>query len=197
MAITNQADLETAIANWAPDSQLGAVIPDFVTLAAKRLNRDLRVRFMEKVETGIDTVAGQRSVTVPSDFLEARTLYLDQSPLQTLLQVPPDHFFKLKKSSESGNPIAFTILDDQILFSPTPDAAYDLVLWYWAEQTVQNFIDNAVDAILYASLIELAVYDSDEDIPKWTQLYRRAVDDLTRVSERSRRSRGALQIQRA
>jgi hypothetical protein len=44
MAITTNAELESALAGWLDRSDLTARIPDFVTLCEARVNRKLRVR---------------------------------------------------------------------------------------------------------------------------------------------------------
>ena len=59
MAITTYATLQTAIANFLARSDLTAQIPDFITMAEARMNRELETRAQEKRSTAT-LVAGDK-----------------------------------------------------------------------------------------------------------------------------------------
>jgi hypothetical protein len=44
MALANYNQLQTSIANYLNRTDLDAVIPDFITLTERRLDRDVRAR---------------------------------------------------------------------------------------------------------------------------------------------------------
>ena len=75
MAFTSYTTLKSTIADYLARSDLTSQIPDFITLAENRLRRDLRIRQMLKYVT-TNTVAGDGTVALPSDFLAMRDLHI-------------------------------------------------------------------------------------------------------------------------
>ena len=63
--------LRTTVGDYLDRSDLDSVLPTFIELAEAKLKRKLRHWKMEKKATA-DTVAGQRTLALPSDFLEMR-----------------------------------------------------------------------------------------------------------------------------
>ena len=57
MAFTTYTELKASVADYLARTDLTAQIPDFITLAEKRLKRDLRIRQMLKVVTATMTAA--------------------------------------------------------------------------------------------------------------------------------------------
>ena len=131
MAFTSYSDLKTTIAGYLARSDLTSQIPDFISLAELRLQRDLRIRQMLKVATA-PTVGGLATVGLPSDFLEMRSMHVTGNPIQPLTYEAPANFYQNWRASESGVPKFYTVLAAEFRFAPVPDTAYTLQMLYYA-----------------------------------------------------------------
>lgn len=79
------------------------------------------------------TVASTRTVSFPSDYGETRMLAYDASDNsgKRVNPLPPKTFFaKYPGTERTGPPIDFTIFENKIHLSPTPDKIYNLDLYY-------------------------------------------------------------------
>lgn len=87
------ADLKASITTFARRGDLVSAIPEFVSLAETEIYKThkppLRVREME-IESDL-TVTGL-AATVPTDYLEARYVKLDDSDQTTILYLPPSQW---------------------------------------------------------------------------------------------------------
>lgn len=86
MAITTYAELQSAVADWLNRTDLTSVIPTFISLAETRLNRDLRARRMLTTETIVIPTAGYDLDDLTGDYLEAKTLYINQGHCEFVTQ---------------------------------------------------------------------------------------------------------------
>ncbi len=168
MAITNYADLKSAIGNWLNRSSLADRIPEFITLAHSRIHYGsmepplqsdpLRIRAMEtSVST---TLAGQRT-ELPDGFLQVRRLYLNTDPIRKLDPVSTDQFWGTYISSSTGAPKQFTIEGEDLVIGPSPDGSYSARLLYYkaftamADATDTNWLlANSPGVYLWGSLLE-------------------------------------------
>lgn len=66
MAIVDYSTLQASVASWLARADLTATIPDFISLAEARINRDLRVRKMQKVRYGL---ASSGRIPLPDDYI--------------------------------------------------------------------------------------------------------------------------------
>lgn len=201
MAIANYNDLQTTIANYLGRSDLTSVIPDFITLAETRLQRDLRTRLMLKSATATMT-ASDSTVGLPTDFLEMRNLFIQGSPRITVSYLTPSAFSRDARAQESGKPVYYTVIGQELQFAPIPDTAYVLEMLYFYKPTVlatgnqsNVFLANYADALLYASLAEAEPYlMNDARIQTWAGLYDRAVVNINNSDETSEYSGVPLQM---
>lgn len=202
MAIATYADLQTSIANWLKRSDLTAIIPDFITLAEARIARDLRLR-KQVVTTTLSTVAGTQGVSLPSDFLQAESLSLSNtSPPGALSVVTPEILDrKFPAAYVTGQPQVYTVVGDQLLFGPTPDAVYAVSLTYyqrWAALSVSStnwLLTNHPNVYLFAALAEASGYlFNDERIPIWEAKYQADARSLQEVDDTALRSGSAMRV---
>lgn len=202
MAIANYADLQTTIANWLKRSDLAAIIPDFITLAEARVARDLRLR-KQVVNTTLSTVAGTQGVTLPSDFLEAENLTLSNTnPPGSLSVVTPEILDrKFPEAYVTGQPRVYTVVGDEILFGPTPDAVYAVSLTYYqrfaalSASSTNWLLTNHPNVYLFAALAEASGYlFNDERIPTWEAKYQADVRSLQQVDDAALRSGSAMRV---
>lgn len=185
MAFTNYTSFVATVANYLARDDLSTVIPDFVELAQERLSRDLRVQEMLKVSTA-DTVAGDKNIAFPADFLELREIHIDGTPVYNLEYQTPDKFFRNGKTHQSGVPTHFTMLGAEFQFAPVPDGTRTVQILYYAKPTFIDvstpsnvYLANFPDALLYATLAEAEPYlMNDERIAIWASMYDRALVNI-------------------
>ena len=185
MALTNFADLKQTVANYLGRSDLTSVIPDFISLAEIRLSRQLRLRQMLSTAS-LSTTGGTSTITLPSDFLSIRDIYIDQNPRQSLSYLSPSAFTRDARAAESGLPVFYTQKSDVLEFAPIPDTNYSVKMLYYAKPAVLSdsnttnvFMTTCPDALLYGALLEAEPYlMNDARLAVWTQLYGNAVQSL-------------------
>lgn len=186
MSITNYTDLKATIASYLARSDLTAQIPDFIQLAETRLRRELRIRQMLKVVT-TDTVAGDSTVELPSDYLQMRDLHMNTNPVQTLGYQSPSNFYRNTNAAISGVPLQYTVLAQEFQLAPIPDGIYTLQMIYYAtppylttSNTSNVFLANCPDLLLYGALGEAESYlMNDPRLQTWAALYDRSLSALT------------------
>jgi hypothetical protein len=195
MSFTNYADLQTTIAGYLARSDLTTQIPDFIRLAELRLRRDLRIRQMLKSVT-TDTVAGDSTVELPSDFIEVRDFVVVGNPVQPLNYYSPSAFNRNTRTWEIGKPQDYTVLANDFQLAPVPDSVYTVKMFYFAapvflsDSNASNaFLANTPDALLYGSLLEAEPYlMNDARINTWGTMFDRAMASITRSDEQGQYS---------
>ena len=128
--ITTYSGLVTSAGLWLDRSDLGTMVPDFITMVEERLNRILRVPEME--ETVTLTTDAER-IDLPTDFRQARSLYLDTDPRQELECVSLGTLRTKYACQTTGKPECYAMSGSEIVLGPAPDDEYDLILTYYQE----------------------------------------------------------------
>ena len=195
MALSTYSDLQTTIANYLSRDDLTSATPDFIQLAEIRLRRDLRLRQM-LTQTSTTATSGGATISLPSDFLQARDVYVDSDPDFPVTFATPSIFIRNGRTNESGVPAFYTILGSTIQFAPIPDSDYTIKILYYAapaflssSNTSNLWLTTCPDALLYASLGEAEPYImNDPRLQTWGALYDRAIASLTRSDEESQYS---------
>lgn len=195
MALANYSDLKSAIASYLARSDLTSQIPDFIRLAEIRLRRELRIRQMLKNATTA-TTSGDSTVGLPSDFLELRDIFIQDNPDQIVNFLSPAMFHRNARATESGEPVNYTIIGEELQFAPIPDSSYTVqMLYFYAPtflsdaNTTNLFTDNVSDLLLYASLSEAEPYlMNDARIAVWASLYDRGLNALKVADDRGQYS---------
>jgi hypothetical protein len=188
MSITTYAELQASVASWLNRSDLTANIPDFITLAEAQMSTDLKTRSMEAKVT-LSTVAGTKTVALPTDMLEMRRLQVVGTYNQPLSYRSPDELSIDYASNMSAQPIVFTVVGGNIELAPIPDGVYSLELTYQqripalsVSNTTNWLLTNWPNAYLYASLIAATPFImNDARLSTWAQLYRQAVEGINGV----------------
>jgi hypothetical protein len=205
MALSTYSELKTSVADWLNRSDLTTNIPDFITLAEKRINRDLRIRSME-VRNKLDTVADKRYYNLPPLYLQMRNIQLNTNPVTPLEFISLEMLDRLYGSDTTGKPKAYSIVGDEIQLAPIPDGTYTLEVAHYASFTplgdgsagtvTTNWLTrNAPDLILYGSLLEAEPFlKNDERVPLWLSAYNNAVSKLTDADERDRHSGSTMRV---
>jgi hypothetical protein len=192
MGFATYTELKTSIASYLGRSDLTAVIPDFITFAEIRLAREIRTRQTLKSATATMTAADS-TVGLPTDFLEMRDIFTQGNPRNTVSYLSPSVFSRNARAGESGLPVYYTIIGDELQFAPVPDTAYVLeMLYYYKPEALStsvatnDYLANYPDALLYASLAEAEPYlMNDARVQTWATLYDRATTDINSSDENS------------
>ena len=202
MALATYSNLTAAVAAWLNRSDLTAVIPDFVTLAEGKIARDLRLS-AQIASTTLTTVAGNQGVTLPSDLLEIENLTLTStSPPGALSVVTPEILDrKYPVNYATGQPVVYAPIGTQLLFGPTPDAAYTVSLVYFQRFTALSttptnwLLTNYPSIYLFGTLAEAAGYMMDPQASAmWTQRYGQECDALQLKDDTALRSGSAMRV---
>lgn len=191
MAFTNYSALKASIANYLGRTDLTTQIPDFITLAETRLQRELRTRPMLKSATATMT-GGDNTIGLPTDFLEMRDMYIQGNPRQPVSFMSPSAFTRNARAEESGKCIDYTILGSEMAFAPIPDTNYVLEMLYYYKPTALSdsnqsnvFMANYPDALLFGALAQAEPFlMNDARINTWAGLYDSAIE-LIKTSDDS------------
>ena len=205
MALGTFTELKDAIADWLDRSDLTTRIPDFITLAEARLNRDLRIRPME-VRSSMETTSGQRYFNLPGGYLQMRNMQMNTNPITPLEYITPEMLDRLYGSDTTGKPRAYTLIGDEIQLAPIPDSDYTVEMAFYEKFTplgdgtsgtvTTNWLTtNAPDVLLYGSLLEAEPFiKNDERIGLWLNAYNGAVKKIQDADARDRHSGSAMRI---
>ena len=191
MAITTYSELQSAVADWLNRSDLTARIPDFITLAETRINRDLRAREQQVIATAnVDTPF----FAIPGDFLEFKSFRIADTggnAFELMLATPEQISAALAESSVSNTPRFVTIIGDQFQLWPAPDQMYVGSLAY--VRKVQALSDaaptnwlltDAPDVYLYGSLMSAGPFLRDnEALVTFKTLFDEAIEAI-RVADK-------------
>lgn len=186
MAITTYSELQTAIASRLHRDDLTAEIPDFITFAEARLNRELRITGMISVDATSSFVAGTKAYAVPSDFLSAKSVQVNGDPVRLLEQTTPDIANAQYPESATSKPYLFSRIGGSLYYYPTPDSTYTYQLTYYAKPTALSdsntsnfYLTDVPDLLLYAALIYGADHVEDEGkLNKYVAVYDRLKQEI-------------------
>lgn len=195
MAFGTYAELQAAIAIWLMRDDLTAHIPDFITLCESRCNRRLRVREME---TSATLTPVNNACTLPTDYIEARSVRASTDPLSVLTPLSLD--LATEVFNVAGFPQHYTI-QGNTLRARAPSSS-DVVLDYYQKipalsvtNTTNWLLTKAPEIYLYGSLIESAPFmEDDARLATWISLFKAAVDELQQADTRALWSKAVARI---
>ena len=198
--LTTYAGLCAVVADYLGRDDLTAQIPTFIRLAEQRMNRELRLRVMERrAETDVPT--GQSAVPLPwrreagnwDVFMEMRDIVWESADgmRRSLTYCPPDDYAETRAA---GLPRQYTIVGRDLFLLPASDAGGKLLLTYYAEipPLGDKQPDNAVlltapDLYLYATLLESVAFTRGSVPSKeWAEFYQGAKNKLDAAEQRAR-----------
>lgn len=181
MSLDTFANLKTAIAAHLDRDDLTSYIPDFITLAEARHKREIRIKEML---TRASLTVNARQISLPTRFLEAKTIRLLTNPVTILTNVNYHDMNRLRDET-SGKPKYFTV-SNEIEFDKTPDSSYSGEIVYYKafaalsdSATSNDLLTRAPDAYLYGALVASAPFLMDDArIQVWNNMYNLAAEGL-------------------
>lgn len=194
-AITNNyATLKQEVADWLARDDLGDKIVRFIDLAESDIAKELRVRGME---TTASLTVSTSPVALPTGFLGMRRLYVDVTgDLREITYLTPERFYNSRISQEVGNPTAYTIEGNNIIFAPKPPVTapatvkmlYIKPFTHLVNDTdSNNILSNYFEVYLAGALKFGFKYLRDNDeAAVWKQKFDDSIAQLNRNANRER-----------
>ena len=190
-AFTSYSNLQQNIADYLARQDLTDKIPMFISLAEKRLNRDLRLR--QTLQQSSYTLDSGSTVPTPADFLELQDIHLDGNPIVPLTFQTVSQFYKTQGTSSQGVPINYTLVADNFVLSPQPTDSTTCNMTYYKipkpmsdENPTNEYLDVCPDLVLYASLAESAPFLMDDPrLVTWDNLYQTGLASITKSNQDS------------
>lgn len=199
MALNTYSALKTSIASWLNREDLTAQIPDFISLAEARFNRELRVNAMLRRFSATVSTA---YIRLPDDWLEHVSIVVTSNdPAQgELTYVSNSQYNDLRNRGLTDPPRYYTIIDSSIVLLPAPTSSIPLEIMYYAKipalsdsNTSNWLLARSPDLYLYGALIAAEAFlQNDERIPLWAAAAEKITNDMKMESERAKRPQGAL-----
>jgi hypothetical protein len=201
MPAPSYAWLISTAADFLNRQDLNATIPTFIALAESGFNRSIRSRKMLGRSTA-NLI--NHFTTLPEDFLEAKNVQLNTTPVQPLEYVSLEMADDLRQSKfrSVGKPQFYTIVGDTIEVVPVPDGTYQIELTYYkriprlSNSATSNWLlELNPDLYLYGTLVASAPYlKEDERLPMWAEWTKSLIAALNDESDRAERSGSILKI---
>ena len=139
MAIDTYANLQTAILyrlGNRSNATLTSKVPEFIASWEAAMNRRLKTADMEATATLTTTINVSR-VSLPTGFTQMRRLRLregNNAPFR-FTDIWPVPLAGDKIEYSSGSPVGVSIQGSNLIVKPAPDAAYTLIMDYYARFT--------------------------------------------------------------
>ena len=191
MDFSSYNNLKLAIASELNRTDLDADLDGFISLCESQTERQLRVRQM--VSTTTITLDSELE-TLPTDFLETRSLVLNTNPVRLLNFRTIDSMAMYKAAFPApSRPSEFTVIGNSFQFLPVPDTKYTATLVYYqsiprlSPSTQTNWLlRKAPDIYFYGALVNSAPYlKEDARIQTWATYYQGAIDALQIEDDRA------------
>ena len=191
-AFTSYENLQTNIADYLARQDLTDKIPMFISLAEKRLNRDLRLR--QTLQQSTFSMDSGFTVPTPADFLELQDIHLEGNPIVPLTFQTVSQFYRRSGGSNAqGVPVNYTLVADNLILAPQPTGASTVNLTYYkipqpmsSENPSNEYLDVCPDLLLYASLAESSPFLMDDPrLATWQALYAEGLASITKSDQDS------------
>lgn len=177
--INDYPSLVDAITRWLARSDLGASIPDFISLSENRMRQELRLRQQQKSLAG-DSIAG--TIQLPSDLRQIESLFITAFGREIpIYPVPPT---KAPLDSLRPIPAGYWIDDNFVMLNGTNDVPYRLVYFQdippLSVASPSNWLLlESPNAYLYGALMEAAPFIRDDSsVATWSAAYQGAMSAL-------------------
>jgi hypothetical protein len=157
---------------------------------------------METLDTSVSTVGGTSTIALPTGYVQMRDYHLTTSPLTQLQYLTPEIMTRLNAGSLQGKPLTYTIIANNILLGPTPDAVYTTSMLYYktfdplTDAAPTNWvITNAPDVYLYGALLEAEPFlMNDQRVQLWATALTQSITTLQEQDNKDRHSGSALRV---
>ncbi|HUW46486.1 MAG TPA: hypothetical protein VMW50_11910 [Dehalococcoidia bacterium] len=178
----NYSELLTNVRNYTEvgsEVLSDSIIDVFITNIENKVQRELDLDAFRKFQFSSFTI-GSPFITMPDDFAFERGVQIKDQITgdRTWLEQRDTTFIDEynKDRSDTGTPKYYANWDQNtMIFAPTPDAAYEIELWYnktpdhlSSSQTTTWLSTNAPEVLIYGTVAEAFSYLKN---PPYVQLY--------------------------
>ena len=178
---------------------LTSVIPNWISLAEATFNRLIRHR---KMLCRATATLDAQFTALPADFLEAKNVQLNTSPVTSLEFVTMEYADKLRQSYVTAStPIYYTLVGDTLEVVPTPSDDQTIELVYYKKITpLASGSGNWLltwhpDLYFYASLQHSAPYLKDDSrLEVWSSITANLIEQINQESDRAEHSGAVLRV---
>jgi hypothetical protein len=204
--ITNYIELLDAVSRFWNKPNLASFIPDFVSLAQIKMNRLVRVDWLSKRtdwDATVDSInnLGQEFI-LPADFNGVRYIKVIGSPIKSLRYITPEAADSMNLANQTGYSRYYTIDSKILTIYPYPSLTdqirfcqyYRPVQLSQSQQT-NEYTDNAMDLLMFGSLIEATMYTKDaEMIPMWNDRFNAGLESVIEDDKQRRWGETAMEM---
>ena len=169
------SELKSLIQNYLQNTETTFVndLPKIIEQAEERILKTVRLPVFRKNVIG-QLATGNKYLATPTDFLDNFSLAVINGSNQEFLYYKDVNFIReaYPNASTTGTPKHYGLFDDtSFIVGPTPDSDYSVELHYFyrpasitagADSGTTWLATNAVNALLYGSLLESYVYMKGE-----------------------------------
>ena len=172
--LSNYTNISAAVSDWlnrATSADVTDSVEDFIILAQRNIQRDVRIPPMEVGPTTLTIVSGQ--ATIPTSMLDVKEMVGDNGV--TAWDIKRGSYAEalhLRNSDQQG-PQVFDTTGSNFEFGPEPSSGVTVRVVYYQElefisETVDTnwFSQFAPETILYGALEEAAIFIKDEGMAK-------------------------------
>jgi hypothetical protein len=167
MAISTYAELTATLSDWLNSSGYDGQASEFIALSEAHFNRELRV---PEMEASASSVTSSATVALPSDFLAAREVYIDDDQDTVLIPMSPSHMRMTYAEDAAGEPEAYTITGTNLILAPAPSASVTVGIAYFqqipaltASNTTNWLLTSHPDLYLRAARFHAYDYARDDE----------------------------------
>ena len=192
----NYSELLTNVRNYtevSSDVLSDSVLDVFIQNTENRINREIDIDAFRKFQFSSFTI-GSPFITMPDDFAFERGVQIKDQITgdRTWLEQRDTTFIDEynKDRSDTGTPKYYANWDQNtMIFAPTPDAAYEIELWYnktpdhlSSSQTTTWLSTNAPEVLIYGTTSEAFSYlKNPAYVQLYEQMFARALQNLAQT----------------
>ena len=195
----NYGEFQDLIRLYLKRTDLDALIPEWITLAGKRIDSDCKLASQEYRS---QSPATAQFIPLPPDFLEMRNVQVNYKGQLALEYMTPEQLDNATFARMSGPPRFYTLFNNQIELLPVGTAESELILeiFYFARNpAMSNQLDETKTLTehpqlwLYAVMVEAMPFlENQEGQASWATMYRDMAEVLNLKAERARYSGNSL-----
>ena len=177
MALLTYADLKAAVKNWTGrGTEVDTFMDDIITVAERRIYRELRLRVMET--SWNDTISAAGTLALPTSYVELKYAYIDGTPTRFLKRKTPEWIYESYPTRSAQTKPTFIAREaSTFIFGPFPDSTYTVKGIYYKRldplsTTVSTIFTDHPDIYLYAGCVEICRFlQDDAGIAKFEPMY--------------------------
>jgi hypothetical protein len=135
--------LKTSARSWMAEISTDSISEDrleeCIAFAERHFSRKIRSAEMEDV---VSSSSSGSTITLPSDFLQMRSIYIDRSPINYLKQVGMAELREMFPTTGTGVPTHYALQSgSEVVLRPLPSGSFTYVLNYYKKIPALNATD--------------------------------------------------------